>query len=207
MVASCYEIFSLNVAQTNGSYYIFASNSTRTSSYCSLTILGLKQIIYKSNRISTNKFFAKSWANYKVGFGGLCSDYWLGLDYIHSLTLSGNKSVYIEMYSEGTTTKYDVLYSSFSVGDESSRYVLSLGAKTSGSLNDLSAYHNGLAFSTYDNENSYNSSCSKRYSAGWWFNKCFLFCLTCDLPNIGNYYDLTTNTFLNYDRMQMTIQP
>ena len=118
--------------------------------------------MYKSELIVP--VFFQNWYNYKTGFGSMCSDYWLGLDYMHSLTLSGGKSLYIEMYRVGTPTKYDVLYSGFSVGPESSKYVLSLGAKTNGSLDDFSVYQSGNAFATYDNDNSYNYTCGNIFS-------------------------------------------
>ena len=108
------------------------------------------------------------------------------------------------MYKVGTNTKYDVLYGGFSVSNESSKYLQSLGAKLSGSLDDLSLYLTGLTFSTYDNENIHN--CGNTYLGGWWFSGCFYFCLTCESVT-GNYYNLTTASFSSYNRIQMTIRP
>ena len=97
-----------------------------------------------------------------------------------------------------------MLYSGFSVGPESSKYLLSLGAKTNGSLDDLSIYQNGWVFATYDNDTTFN--CGRIFLGGWWFVECYSFCLTCNTAS-GNYYNLASSSYFDYDRIQMTIQP
>lgn len=39
-------------------------------------------------------------------------------------------------------------------------------------------YHNGLPFSTKDNDNDINRSGNCAQSSGWWFNNCDLVCFT-----------------------------
>ena len=43
-------------------------------------------------------------------------------------------------------------------------------------------YHDGMKFSTYDQDNdlSPNSNCAAGRGGGMWYNRCFYACLTCD---------------------------
>ena len=70
--------------------------------------------------------FYRGWDDYKRGFGNLSGEFWLGLDKIHRLTKEGSRlRVDLEDWSGNTAyAKYD----SFAVGDEASKYKLSLGS-------------------------------------------------------------------------------
>jgi len=46
--------------------------------------------------------------------------------------------------------------------------------------------HNGMKFTTYDQDNDkyggdYN--CASSRGGGWWYNECYMACLTCDLES------------------------
>ena len=56
-------------------------------------------------------------------------------------------------------------------------------------------YHNGMQFSTFDQDNDNNGgSCASVRAGGWWYNNCYFACLMCDSSNNqwvsmpGGYY-------------------
>jgi len=42
-------------------------------------------------------------------------------------------------------------------------------------------YHNGMAFTTYDQDNDLANygNCAASRGGGWWYNRCYWMCLTC----------------------------
>ena len=59
-------------------------------------------------------------------------------------------------------------YTSFSVGDSSSKYILSVSGYN-GTAGDYLAYHNRQKFSTRDQDNdAWGSNCA--YEGAWWYN-------------------------------------
>ncbi|CAC5396778.1 Fibrinogen-like protein 1,Fibrinogen-like protein A,Tenascin,Ryncolin-4,Angiopoietin-related protein 1,Ficolin-2,Tenascin-R,Ficolin-1 [Mytilus coruscus] len=95
-----------------------------------------------------------------------------GNDNIHKITSIGDYELRIDLQDWQGQTWYAV-YKSFRVGDESTKYTLSLGSYT-GTAGDSLSYQNGMKFSTYDQDNdAYNGvDCVARDHAGWWYNMC-----------------------------------
>ena len=66
-------------------------------------------------------------------------------------------------------------YNQFYVGNASEEYPLTVGGYT-GVNNDRFAYHDGMKFSTPDNDNDKNSdanyNCAATIKSGWWYNSC-----------------------------------
>ena len=70
--------------------------------------------------------FYRNWADYKVGFGYLTGEHWLGNDFLHLLTKHHQTQVkYRFQSSDGDWNSAD--YLQFSVGDESQGYLLTTG--------------------------------------------------------------------------------
>ena len=77
-------------------------------------------------RLDGSVNFYRRWYDYKRGFGNIRGEFWLGLDKIRRLTNERSKlRVDLEDFS-GNTAYAE--YSSFGVGDERSKYRLSLGS-------------------------------------------------------------------------------
>ena len=76
---------------------------------------------------------------------------------------------------------YFAQYSTFSVGDSSTNYTLTVGGY-SGNLFDAMAYHNGLQFSTYDVDNDQwcpGCRCTSAHeNAGFWYRSCLFAYIT-----------------------------
>ena len=134
------------------------------------------------------------WADYKAGFGSVDADFWLGLENIHLLTSSQPYRLRVEVQENSTNLWYSAEYWSFKIGDElNDKYRLEVFGY-SGDAGDSLQYegdyngdgkfgnynHNGMGFSTYDQDNDRlaNGNCAKSKTAGWWFNKCSRSCLT-----------------------------
>ncbi|OCT88845.1 fibrinogen-like protein 1 [Xenopus laevis] len=132
-------------------------------------------------------FFNRTWADYKLGFGNISGEHWLGLDKIYMLTNQDNRTSQM-LISLGTFDENNAfsLYSSFKVGPESKLYQLSVG-EYSGTAGDAFRVENSNQddsyFSTKDKDNDNCSickigdirftSCSQYQSnSGWWFSSC-----------------------------------
>ena len=93
---------------------------------------------------------------------------------MHTLTQRGQWEMRVDYQKEDKTWSY-FHYNQFSVGSASEEYPLTVGGFT-GVGTDLFAHepHNGMKFSTVDNDNDkWNSNCAISYKSGWWHNKCY----------------------------------
>ena len=71
--------------------------------------------------------FNRGWSDYKVGFGNLTGEFWLGLDKIHRLTTSTTQTfLRVDMMDSGGRHAY-AKYKNFSVASESHSYKLNVG--------------------------------------------------------------------------------
>jgi hypothetical protein len=71
--------------------------------------------------------FYRGWSDYKVGFGNLTGEFWLGLDKIHRLTTFTTQNVLrVDMWDFDGTHAY-AKYKNFSVASESDSYKLIVG--------------------------------------------------------------------------------
>ena len=76
-------------------------------------------------RVDGSVDFYKNWNDYKNGFGNLSGEFWLGLDKIHRLSVTGQSVLRVDLESFENETAYAV-YKSFSVGNERDAYILNV---------------------------------------------------------------------------------
>ena len=117
--------------------------------------------------------FHRNWANYKLGFGNLTGEFWLGNDKIHELTSNGNTELRVELEDWDGNTAY-AKYGIFKVADESKKYKLTVGSYSGTAGDALTTYHNGNPFTTRDRDNDKHSSknCANIRPGAWWFVAC-----------------------------------
>ena len=135
--------------------------------------------------------FYRYWTDYENGFGDLTGEFWLGLSKIHRLTKEGSNTLRVDLGDFEGNTAY-ANYSTFSVSDGSTEYILTVDGYSGTAGESLISWHNGRRFSTRDNDNDEWSgdSCAQAYGNGaWWYNNCYLSNLN------GRYY----NTAINND--------
>ena len=117
--------------------------------------------------------FYRNWTDYENGFGNLTGEFWLGLGKINRLTKEQSNTLRVDLGDFDGNTSY-AQYTTFSVGDSTTEYTLTVGGY-SGTAGDSLAYHNGMKFSTRDNDNDFHSglNCAQYWNSAWWFNACF----------------------------------
>ena len=160
-----------------------------------------------------------TWADFKAGFGSIDADFWLGLEKVHLLTNSQPYRLRVEVQKRSTNLWYSAEYWSFKIGDElNTKYRLEVSGYSGdagdslqyeGDWNDDGGYgdyyHNGMKFSTSDRDNDmslHNYNCAVGRAGGWWYNKCFWACLTCD----QGYYGWWTLGYTVSSRMMIKPQ-
>ena len=139
-------------------------------------------------RTDGSQNFFCNWTEYKNGFGKLNQqEHWLEKERIHYLTaqafLKGSEARF-DLLVKGESKNRWVKYSRFSVGDESTGFIMHVSGFTTGGVTDRFAYHNGMRFTTYDRDHDTYSegSCAYWSYEAWWHNNC-------NYVNINGQYD------------------
>ena len=92
--------------------------------------------------------FYRNWDQYVNGFGNLNGEFWLGLRQINEITAHSSSTLRVDLPSG-----YYAKYSYFSVGDSASMYTLSVSGYSGNAGYDGLSYHNGMKFTTLDQDN------------------------------------------------------
>ena len=144
--------------------------------YCDMSLQGGGWTVIQ-RRVDGTVNFNRDWVGYKMGFGNLEGNFWLGLDNIALLTNDVNMELYVGLSCLGCSdVAVFAKYSQFSVAPESQNYLLTVaGYEPSSIVGDSLAGHNGQSFSTPDKDNDASSTtnCAQVYSSGWWFKSCY----------------------------------
>lgn len=127
--------------------------------------------IVLQRRLDGSVDFYRDWNSYKRGFGDLTSEFWLGNDNIHKIT-SKDSQLLIELMDFDNLTAH-ALYDYFHVATETEKYAVQL-AGFSGTAGDSMLYHNGMMFSTKDQDNDFHGGqfCAQTYTGAWWYKGC-----------------------------------
>ncbi|KAM9356844.1 fibrinogen-like protein 1 [Symphorus nematophorus] len=179
----CSQIFSSG-SKSSGFYRIKPIGSpSPVRVYCDMSDGGGWIVVQR--RIDGTEKFNRSWAEYKGGFGDMdaeLGEFWLGNDNLHYITTQGNYSLRINLEDFDGNQRY-AEYKNFKVADEEDHYRLTFGSYVGTAGDALSgtyqvgvsewASHQGIKFSTYDQDNdNYKGNCAQEDKGGWWFNKC-----------------------------------
>ncbi|XP_062500430.1 ficolin-2-like [Corticium candelabrum] len=152
--------------------------------YCDMSTDGGGWTVFQRRQDGSVDFY-RGWSDYKNGFGDLNGEFWLGLDKIHRLTKQAQTLRVDLMDFSGRRTHAD--YRRFQISDESSKYSLTF-TSFSGNASDALSYHNGMAFTTKDNDNDkWGAKCAKNCNGAWWYNKCYY-------SNLNGLYLKTANS-------------
>ena len=159
------------------------------------------------------------WADYKAGFGSIDADFWLGLEKVHLLTSSQPYRLRVEVQARLTNLWYSAEYWSFKIGDElNTKYRLEVSGYSGDAGDSLqyeddwngdgrfgSYYHNGMKFTTYDQDNDLSllDNCASGRAGGWWYNECFWACLSC---GVSHYQWWTLEDYTVNSRMMIKAQ-
>lgn len=204
--ANCYDLFQMGYRK-NGVYKIDPElNNQSVEAYCEMTKGGWTRI---SNRIDGG-LFNKSMIEYINGFGDINSNHWLGLENIRKLTNQQKMSVRIELFNS-TDDFYMIEYDYFLVGPKNDHFKLAIGNKIYGSLISKFHLHNGMKFSTYDQDNDLDSSrnCAENFGNGWWYLDCFSAAINSISPGqwCMDLEDCCNKNYKNFLYAKMMIRP
>ena len=153
------------------------------------TSLPTEQVVFLHREDASVNFY-RPWVDYRNGFGSPDTNYWMGLDHLHTLTSSRAYGLRVDMSDWDGKTLW-AGYDKFSVGPESGNYKLSVGGYDRNSTTpDAMQYQNSMMFTTYDRDNDewrsdhlvltfeyerYNISggnCAEDRKGGWWYSDC-----------------------------------
>nr|NP_727376.2 uncharacterized protein Dmel_CG1889, isoform D [Drosophila melanogaster]AAN09619.2 uncharacterized protein Dmel_CG1889, isoform D [Drosophila melanogaster] len=134
------------------------------------------------NRYDGSEDFNRKWADYKIGFGPLTTEFFIGLDKLHQITSSDNYELLVQLQNRKQELRY-ALYDHFSIGSESEQYRLNVLGDYHGDAADALRDHTGKKFSTHDRVNDENEqNCAAQQSGAFWYGG------SCNLTNPFGLY-------------------
>lgn len=118
-------------------------------------------------------YFQRNWNTYKMGFGEVDGEYFIGLDRLHALTADRSMELlFILEDSKGVIASER--YERFAIGNEEEHYILHTLGVANGPAGDSLRQHFGMKFTTIDRDNdNRDENCAEIRVGGWWYNKCF----------------------------------
>ena len=122
---NCAEVYKSG-DKISGVYKINPDGLGEFEVFCDQKTAGGGWTVFQKRRDGSVDFF-RAWDDYKRGFGNLNGEFWLGLDKIHRLTVSGGYKLRIDLEDIHGKTAF-AEYSSFSVTSERAKYQLNLGS-------------------------------------------------------------------------------
>ena len=122
---TCAEVYKSG-KKISGVYKINPDGLGEFEVFCDQKTAGGGWTVFQKRRDGSVDFF-RAWDDYKRGFGNLNGEFWLGLDKIHRLTVSGGYKLRVDLEDHQGKTAF-AEYSSFAVTSERAKYQLSLGS-------------------------------------------------------------------------------
>eukprot|EP00105_Crassostrea_gigas_P042108 XP_019926256.1 PREDICTED: microfibril-associated glycoprotein 4 [Crassostrea gigas] len=192
--ADCTSLHNNNCGLTSGLYRIKLPFLGHVTAFCDMDTDGGGWTVFQKRQDGSEDFY-RTWMEYKNGFGNLRSEFWLGNEKLHHLLGQGTYEMRMDMEDFDNQTRY-VKYTSFNVGDESSKYTVTISG-FSGNVGDcftnaltIHKVMNNMKFSTRDQDNDRDTGeCAAITKSGWWHRSC-----NCANPN-GLYLAGETTLF------------
>ncbi|XP_038052213.1 microfibril-associated glycoprotein 4-like [Patiria miniata] len=138
--------------------------------YCDMETDGGGWLVFQRRQDGSVDFY-RGWADYRVGFGDLAGEFWLGNDNLRTLSNSaGSWDLRIDLEDwDGNIVWAE--YGDFQISGWNFR--LSFGSyNTDSTAGDSLSYHNYLPFSTKDYDQSFDNSCTELEKGAWWYDSC-----------------------------------
>ena len=156
--------------------------------------------------------FNRTWLEYEDGFGSLTGEFWYGLRALHCLTGQGGWEMRMDIKLANGANIF-LQYEQFKVASATDKYKLTVGG-FQGTTSDPMTYHNGMYFTTKDNDNDLipKRNCALYHGlnnpiGGWWFRSCWVNAIA---PNIN--YKHQNGVYLNnqwhvFPSMEIKVRP
>ncbi|XP_052679073.1 ficolin-3-like [Crassostrea angulata] len=152
------------------------------------------------NRHNGSVDFDRGWQEYTDGFGSVLTEYWIGTEYIHQLTLSGLTTIKIDLEDHDGNKRY-AEYSLFNVSDGNDHYRLSISGYSGTAGDTMSSVNgdekaDGEMFSTFDNDlDTSGKNCAAQGRSGWWYGGCTYSSINGEYDNNSNNKGINWKTF------------
>lgn len=173
-VRSCQQLKILGASQS-GIYKINPDSQGVITVYCDQTTDGGGWTVVQRRSRPYEESFRRTWEEYRVGFGDLSGEFWLGNDNLHRIT-SSDSILRIELQRTNGQKGY-AKYGGFRVADESEKYRCNMNSYEGNIGNgfygkaDPKLNTRGMKFGTPDQDND-NSQGKCFPNGGWWANQC-----------------------------------
>ncbi|XP_063080118.1 fibrinogen-like protein 1-like protein [Engraulis encrasicolus] len=183
----CYEVWQSSSGQAPDGIYLIqpggagAGGGPRIAAWCAMQEGGWTVVQHIT--VNSSVDFDRTWEAYKLGFGSLSGNHWLGNQYLHLLTSGPVRyKLGVKLVDKDAVTKYGE-YDPVLVEGEGSQYRLRLGLYQ-GSAGDAltqdteSYLHDNQKFTTKDRDNdNYFQNCARLEfqgvaGGGWWYDAC-----------------------------------
>ncbi|XP_067248829.1 angiopoietin-1-like isoform X1 [Chanodichthys erythropterus] len=166
----CAELFRAGFNRS-GIYTIYISTQDMHKVYCNMESAGGGWTIIQSRTDGTLDFH-RTWKEYKMGFGSLTGEHWLGNELVYQLTNQRQYTLRLELTDWDGKLAFSQ-YDKFYLGSEKQNYRLFLKSFSGTAGRQSSLVINGADFSTKDMDNdNCICKCALMLTGGWWFDAC-----------------------------------
>ena len=110
----------LKCSTTDGVYLVYPDNRGPIPVLCDMTTEGGRWTVFQ-RRMDGSVDFYLGWEDYRVGFGNLSGEFWLGNDNLHRLTANATMMLRVDLEDYDGVRKY-AEYTTFSVADADDNY-------------------------------------------------------------------------------------
>uniref|UniRef100_A0A0P6JN51 Ficolin-3 isoform 2 n=2 Tax=Heterocephalus glaber TaxID=10181 RepID=A0A0P6JN51_HETGA len=168
---SCRELLSRG-ATLSGWYRLCLPEGRVLPVFCDMDSTGGGWLVFQRRQDGSVDFF-RPWSSYKAGFGSQESEFWLGNENLHQLTLQGTWELRVEL-EDFIGNHTFALYESFHLLGEKDHYQLALGRFLEGTAGDSLSSHSGKPFTTFDaDHDSREGNCAVVVHGAWWYGSCY----------------------------------
>ncbi|TDG43519.1 hypothetical protein AWZ03_010062 [Drosophila navojoa] len=140
--------------------------------FCDSHLVGSGWTVLLRRRDGSVNFF-RNWNDYRIGFGDLRGEFFMGLQKIHLITSSRRHELLIHLQDFDNQIRY-AYYDNFKIGNEADDFSLHVLGEYNGTAGDALSVQKYMKFSTPDRDNDQAEiNCAQDFGSGWWFRKCY----------------------------------
>ncbi|KAM6916576.1 angiopoietin-2a [Xenentodon cancila] len=167
----CAAVYTSGNSQS-GIYTLTIPNTTvEVKAFCDMETDGGGWTVLQK-RFDGHVDFHRTWQEYKKGFGEPSSEFWLGNDFVSSLTNQKSYKLRIQLSDWEGNSAFSQ-YDQFTLDNEAQHYRIHLKgySGTAGKISSIGQPGSGFSTKDADNDKCV-CKCSQLTTGGWWFDAC-----------------------------------